>query len=219
MTRWYFPAVASVMLLLAVWGFSDNLFWDVDQPSNSDPKFVIHGLFFLLWMTTVCLQALFIQTKNFALHKAMGLAALVIFTGVTVSTTYVFAAIWQGWEAMAPYVKANRVLFASFVILICGAYLVRRRAPQAHKCSMIVGTLFVMEPMISRVFGTMEITVFKGLPDQTLDLYWYFVVFSIWAALFLSLAVHDVLSMKRVHPVTALGIGWWIAVWVAVQFL
>lgn len=219
MKSWYFPGVTTAMLLFAIWGFSDNLIWDIGQPSNSDPKFVVHGLFFLLWMIVQALQAFFIRTDNFRLHRAFGLASTVIFIGLTLSTVHVFAAVWKGWENMAPFVKANRILFASFFGAVSAGYLLRRRAPETHKRLMVVGTLFVMEPMLSRVFGTMEITFLKTLTDAQLDLYWYVVVFSLWAALFLSLIAHDWRRSRRIHPVTWGGAGWLIGVWSAEHFM
>lgn len=47
----YFSAVTGLILALSIWAFSDNLIWDIGQPSNRDPKFVIHGLFWLAWMS------------------------------------------------------------------------------------------------------------------------------------------------------------------------
>jgi hypothetical protein len=41
----YFSGISVLLLLLSIIAFSDNLFTDVGQPSNRDPKFIIHGLF------------------------------------------------------------------------------------------------------------------------------------------------------------------------------
>ena len=39
----YFSVTSALLLFLSVVAFSDNLFTDVGQASNHDPKFVIHG--------------------------------------------------------------------------------------------------------------------------------------------------------------------------------
>jgi hypothetical protein len=41
----YFSIISVLMLSLSIIAFSDNLFTDLGQPSNSDPKFIVHGLF------------------------------------------------------------------------------------------------------------------------------------------------------------------------------
>jgi len=41
----FFPIASFLLLFLTIAGFWDNLFTDVGQPSNSDPKFIVHGLF------------------------------------------------------------------------------------------------------------------------------------------------------------------------------
>jgi hypothetical protein len=41
----YFSIVSVLLLFLSVVAFSDNLFTDVGQPSNRDPKLIVHGLF------------------------------------------------------------------------------------------------------------------------------------------------------------------------------
>ena len=174
----YFSTISVVILLLSVWGFSDNLFWDIRQPSNSDPKFIIHGLFCLAWMVVFVLQTRLAESGKIALHRRVGVAGLVIAVGVIVSTVYVFAAVWKGWGNMEPFVKANRILFASYACCIFLAIYNRRRT-EWHKRLMLVGTLFMLEPILSRVFGTAEITILKGMSDSQLDFYWYVVVFSL----------------------------------------
>lgn len=214
----YFVTISVVILLLSIWGFSDNLFWDIGQPSNSDPKFIIHGLFCLAWMAVFVLQTMLVSSGKTSLHRRVGVAGFVIALGVIASTVYVFAAVWKGWANMEPFVKANRILFTSYAVsIIWAAY--NRRKTEWHKRLMLVGTLFMLEPILSRVFGTAEVTVLRGMADHQLDLYWYVVVFSIWSALFLSLFVYDWLSAKRFHPVTLAAASWIVVVWMAVQFI
>jgi hypothetical protein len=39
---------------MSIAAFSDNLFTNIGQPSNRDPKFIIHGLFGLAWYVRDC---------------------------------------------------------------------------------------------------------------------------------------------------------------------
>ena len=45
----YLSITSALLLFLGVVAFSDNLLTDVAQPSNRDPKFIIHSLFGLAW--------------------------------------------------------------------------------------------------------------------------------------------------------------------------
>lgn len=218
LTRKYFATISATVLIFSIWGFSDNLFWDIGQPSNSDPKFVVHGLFCLAWMVIFFLQSMLVANRNVALHRKLGIAGIIIAIGTLVSTVYLFAAIWKGWENMAPFVKANRVLFSSFAICVFWAFYIRGKSAW-HKRLMLVGTLFMMEPILSRVFGTAEITILKGMSDSQLDFYWYIVVFTLWGLLFMSLFAHDWLTSKRFHPVTVGGAAWIVTAWTTVHFV
>lgn len=218
LTKKYFATISATLLVLSIWGFSDNLFWDIGQPSNSDPKFVVHGLFCLAWLVIFFSQSMLVANRNVALHRKLGLVGFVIAIGTIISTVYLFAVIWKGWENMAPFVKANRVLFASYAVCVFWAFYLRRKSAW-HKRLLLVGTLFMMEPMLSRVFGTAEITILKGMSDSQLDFYWYVVVFSIWALLFLSLFAHDWLTIRRFHKVTIWGAAWIILAWTTVHFV
>ena len=218
LTRKYFLIISSLLLLFSVWGFSDNLFWDIGQPSNKDPKFVVHGLFCLAWMIFLVVQSALIANRSVALHRKIGLAGFAVALAMMASTLYLFVAIWKGWANMAPFVKANRILFASFAICVMWAILARRK-PAWHKRLMLVGTFFIMEPMLSRVFGTAEITLLKDMSDSQLDAAWYMVVYPLWASLFASLFVHDWLTTKQFHPVTVSASSWIVLVLIGVHWM
>lgn len=214
----YFLLLSSLLLILTVCGFSDNLFWDIKQPSNSDPKFLIHGSFCLVWMIMLVVQAAIINTGRPDVHKKVGVVGFAISLGMIVSTVYIFAAVWKGWGNMDPYIKANRILFASFVFCLILAFLFRKKSDW-HKRLIIVGTLLVMEPVLSRVFGIAEITVLKDMSDSRLDLFWYVAVFTLWGMLFFSLILYDWFLLKRIHTVTYCSFGWLLAVWAGVHFI
>ena len=118
MQKYYFSLASGITLALTLWGFSDNLFWDVGQPSNRDPKFIIHGMFCLAWMIVFFAQATLVRKNNIRLHRKLGITGFIIAIGVALSTMYVFIVVWQGWDAMAYYVKANRMLLPSYALFV-----------------------------------------------------------------------------------------------------
>lgn len=121
----YFSIVSVVLLVLSVAAFSDNLFTDIGQPSNRDPKFIAHGAFGLAWYALLVVQANLIRTRNITLHKRIGIAALVVAAGVVVSTLYIFIVTWKGWSNMGPEVRANRLFLPGYALCVSLAWFRR----------------------------------------------------------------------------------------------
>lgn len=213
----YFSSISIAILALSVWGFSDNLIWNVRQPSNSDPKFVIHGAFCLTWMLLFAVQANLVRTGRMRVHRKLGIAAFLTAAGVTVSTIYVFAAVWKGWDAMTPIVKANRLLLPSYSVLVLIAFFLRRR-PDFHKRLLLIATLFMLEPVLSRSFDPIE-PLLLGFTDSQVDFSWWIFFVTAWNGLFLSLFAYDWLTERKIHPVTIAGFGWFCAIWIAVRLI
>ena len=193
------------LLFLSVFAFSDNLFYDVKQESNSDPKFIIHGLFFLAWFIILVIQTGYIRKGNYKAHRALGIAGMLIGLGVIISTFYVFVAVYKGWSVMPDYVKANRIYTTSFAVLVLLAYLNRKHGIK-HKRYIYVGTLYVLGPVLDRVAG--KLMSFDSMTGV--------VLFEtiIWNVLFLSLFVYDWRTLKKIHPISWVGFIWFYAVWV-----
>jgi len=141
MKKNFFFYASLAMLVLSLVGFSDNLIFDVGQKSNSDPKFIIHGLFFLAWFVILVIQSGYIRKANIKAHKTLGIIGMFIGLGVILSTFYVFVVIYQGWSEMEFFVKANRFFTTSFAILILLAYVKRKDSVQ-HKRYLYIGTLY-----------------------------------------------------------------------------
>ena len=207
----FFSIISGVILALSVWGFSDNLIWNIGQPSNKDPKFILHGAFCLAWMILFFVQANLIRSGNPRIHRKLGIAGFLIAIGVVVTTLFVFWSVWRGWAAMPYYVKANRILFAGFVLLTILAYTYRHR-PDWHKRLLLVGTLYLLEPILSRAFDPIEFML-TGLSDAQIGFYWTVFFAVTWNALFLSLAVHDFRTRRRLHNVSVFGYLAFLAVW------
>lgn len=205
MKKHYFPVVSGLLLAFALVAFSDNLFTDVRQPSNFDPKFVVHGLFWLAWLTIFTVQANLARFGNLRLHRRLGVAAMLTAVGVISSTLWVFVAVWKGWTAMTPEVKANRIFLPCFALCVWLAWRNRRR-PDWHKRLLYVGTLFVQLPVLDRAAGHFPVP-------------WEAFMLVVWNGFFLSLFAYDRLVDRRIHPVTRAGFGWFYGVWVLAHWI
>ena len=212
----YFSITSALLLFLSVTAFSDNLFTDIGQSSNSDPKFIIHGLFGLAWYALLVIQANLVRVRNIKLHRKLGIATLIVAIGVTLSTLYIFIVVWKGWGHMGTEVRANRLFLPGYATCLLLAWL-RRGQPDWHKRLMFAGTFFMLGPVLSRAYDPligswMEslFPVFSARVDEVGFLVFYW---GIWNGFFLSLALYDWNMLRRIHPVTVAGFAWFVLTW------
>ena len=203
----YFPVITTLLLVLSVGAFADNLFTDVGQPSNRDPKMIVHGLFGLAWAILFATQAWLVNVRRVGVHRRLGSAAFVVAIGVSASTLYLFYDKFRGWAAMSPEVLANRLLLPVFFVCVALAY-VRRTRSDWHKRLLLIGSMALLEPVLARLYDPMFGWAIPAGIDRALDeaLFLAF-LFSSWAALVGSLWVHDYATMGRIHPATWAGSG------------
>ena len=200
MKKYYFLVVSSLLLIASFIAFSDNLFTDIGQKSNSDPKFIIHGLFMFLWFGTFVAQSVFIVQGNYKAHIKWGKIGFLISIGVFLSTLYVFIVVFKGWNAMEPFVKANRLLMLSFATFILLAYL-NRKNQLVHKRLIFWAIILPIEPIMGRVIDVIYI-------DN-----WEMFYTLVWHAFFVSFFIYDWLTLKRIHLVSWIGLGWFYIAW------
>lgn len=212
----YFSIVSVVLLVLSVVAFSDNLFTDIGQPSNADPKFVIHGLFGLAWYVLLATQANLVRVRNLRLHRRLGVATFVVAIGVVLSTLYIFVVLWNGWSNMAAEVRANRLFlpgFAAFVLLAC----LWRRQSDWHKRLVLTGTFFMLGPVLARCYDPLIVSwmepLFPAFTARVDEVGFLVFFYGVWVGFFLSLARHDWTTLRRVHPVTVAGFAWFVLTW------
>lgn len=200
MKKSYFFISGILMLFLSLFAFSDNLLFNVRQKSNSDPKYIIHGLFCLAWFIIYVIQTGYIRNLNYKAHIRLGIAGMIVAVGVFTSTLYVFFAIYKGWHMMPFYVKANRFFMFSYAILILMGYLNRNNGTK-HKRYIFIATLFMLGPILDRVAGHSgidNVELFNGI---------------IWHGFFFTLFYYDWLTLNKIHPISWLGLLWFYAVW------
>jgi hypothetical protein len=212
----YFSIVSVLLLFLSVVAFSDNLFTDIGQPSNSDPKFVIHGLFGLAWYVLLATQANLIRLRNVRLHRQLGIATFIVAVGVTLSTLYIFVAVWKGWGSMSEEVRANRLLLPGYAACVFLAWL-RRGQSDWHKRLIFTGTFFMLGPVLSRCYDPLVVSwmepLFPALTARVDEAGFLGFFFGGWIGFFLSLALYDWKTLRRIHPVTAAGPAWFVSAW------
>jgi hypothetical protein len=212
----YFSIVSVLMLLLSIAAFSDNLFTDIGQPSNADPKFIVHGVFGLAWYVLLATQANLVRVRNLRLHRKLGVAAFIVAIGVTLSTLYLFVVLWKGWANMEPDVRANRLLLPGYALCILLAWQ-RRGRSDWHKRLIFVGTFFMLTPVLDRDYDRLVMSwaqlLFPVLYTRQVDEIGFLLFrWGSWIGFFLSLVLYDWKTLRRIHPVTLAGCAWLVLV-------
>lgn len=218
----FFSVISVVLLFLSIVAFSDNLFTDFSQPSNSDPKFIVHGLFGLAWYLLLATQANLIRVRNVKLHKKLGIATLIVALGVTLSTLYIFIVLWKGWANMSEEVRANRLFLPAYATCVFLAWM-RRGQSEWHKRLIFTGTFFMLGPVLSRTYDKLIMSwmepMFPLLYTKQVDaVVFQAYFFGVWLAFFLSLALYDWKTLRRIHPVTLAGFAWFALAWLISAF-
>jgi hypothetical protein len=78
---------------------------------------------------------------------------------------------------------------------------------------MLLATLLLMEPVISRTFDPLLVPFIDHWPEPAIEALYNPYLLTIWLGLFASLLLHDLRTLGRPHRVTAwtlLGFG---AIW------
>jgi hypothetical protein len=218
----YFSTISVVLLILSIVAFSDNLFTDFGQPSNSDPKFIVHGLFGLAWYVLLATQANLVRVRNLRLHRKIGIATFMVAIGVTLSTLYIFVVLWKGWPNMAAEARANRLFLPGFALCLLLAWK-RRGQSDWHKRLIFIGTFFMLGPVLDRAYDPLIMSwtkpLFPMLYTKQVDEIAFLVFrWGSWIGLFFSLALYDWKTLRHTHPVTLAGFVWFVLVIVISEF-
>ncbi len=202
MKKNYFFIVSIILLALSFFAFSDNIITDVGQKSNSDPKFIIHGLFCFAWFSILVFQTFYIRKGDFTTHKRVGILGAWIAAGVFISTVYVFVVIFENWRDMWFVAKANRFFMASYAILIILAFINKAEGVK-HKRYIYLATIYMLGPILDRVAGKLDLDeiAFNSI---------------VWNLLFISLFRYDWITLQRIHPISWIGSLWFYVVWAIV---
>jgi hypothetical protein len=191
----YFITMSVVMLAIVVVGFGPTYFYRgaVLAPLPS-PLVHIHGAAFTSWIVLFIVQNLLISSRNVRLHRKLGyagavLAACMVVLGVLVDT----AAIRRGGVPpifTAPqFILINDLGVALFGSLVAAAVWQRRNGP-VHKRLMLIATIGIMPPAITR---------YAILVHQPL------IAPAVLYTLLLSVIVFDMATRKKPYAVTILA--------------
>ncbi|MFZ1305304.1 MAG: hypothetical protein WAR80_05640 [Ferruginibacter sp.] len=208
MKKYFFLVAGIFILIFSVIGFSDNLFTDVGQKSNSDPKFIIHGLFCFAWIVILVIQTNFIRKGNIRAHMKLGIAGMIAAAGVFLTTVYIFVVVYKGWDTMPYYVKSNRIFMLLFGFFVWLGYR-NRKKPVLHKRFMYMATLYMLGPILDRAINHFYLQ--KVVSEFVL---YDVIVKVLWFLFFIFLFIYDWKTVRKVHPLSVIGATLFVITWV-----
>lgn len=204
--RMFYLGMTLVMLAGLVLGFSRSFFfkpWFPGAHGAPEPFFYVHGVVFAAWFVLLPVQLALVTAGRVSVHRTLGwfgagLAGVMVVLGIVGGmiaakrpTGFVDVPIPPLQFLIVPL--ADAALFALFVALA----VAKRRDSQSHKRYMLLATIAIVEAAVARwPFAFM--TGPSPVP--------HFAMSDLFTAMFLiPMVVWDVVSRRRVHPVTAWG--------------
>jgi hypothetical protein len=173
---------------------------------------LLHGLLFTGWLVLFVAQASLVSARRPDIHRRLGLAAFVMLPAMVI--VGLIAALGgvarhSGPPDLSPLTwLAVPVLDIPVFAGLIGAALYKRRDPQAHKRLMLCALIGLTPPGTGRLPGLQDWLTFPG------------VVIGSQLLLLSALAIWDLRSRGRVHPVTIIAtvviVGSWVlrlAIW------
>ena len=197
--RWYFVAMAVVMIVVAVAGFAPSIIDPSGRLAPLTPLVAAHGIVVFCWLLLFLFQTVLIGSRHVAFHRRMGIIAIVLLT-MLAPLSYVVAVqmVRRGFDLSGDQGGTTDPLFGSifnFVALIeflvlAGGALGYRRRKEIHKRFMLFANISLMGAPIAHFLGHF------GLLSP-------FTVLGGSALFFLSAVAGDYFRARRVHPLTA----------------
>ncbi len=198
--RRFYSGTALAILLAVVVGFSRTFFLRPLFPGAASPSeaiFYVHGTVATAWLVLFVVQTRLVATGHVRTHRRLGLvgAALAVLMVVLGAWGALIAASRATGFVGVPVPPLRFLVVPLFDVALFGLFvalaIARRRDLPAHKRWMLLGTINLLPAAIARWPG-----VAGGGPIAFLALTDLFIV---------ALAVHDLRSRGRLHPVTLWG--------------
>ena len=216
----FFSVMSVVILLLVLSGFAPTLYLrPLFNPPAIPGYLFLHGITLTAWFVWLCVQTLLIQSGHTALHRRLGvagaaLAVMVPFAGLMATAGAVgrltasgldlnadASVLGIGVNGMSLLQFASGVVWGniagalSFAVLAWTGIVLRRRTT-AHKRLMLLATVAILGPALARLA---RLPYFGGEGGPF--------VLIVSLTLLGIVVVHDVVTMRKVHPATVFGVA------------
>ena len=172
--RVFFAGMALAMIVTVFMGFAPTYYVTRSEARPLTPLLHVHGAMATAWMLLFLVQTGLVAAQRLDSHRRLGLAGAAIAMALTIFTAVV-SVVSRGFTP--------RLTFSAGAVLMFGIYVVagflKRREPPAHKRLMLLATIALLPPAISRMdvpfmphnsFGPNFVGLFFLIPAFVYDL-------------------------------------------------
>jgi hypothetical protein len=201
--RIFFVTMTALAFAIVFVGFAPTFYLKefFDTPPLK-PLVHVHGVAFTLWPVLVVTQVLLIRRGNYALHRTLGTVGMIIVAVMVITGYMVIFGKPRPTEAARAFIFTPMLDLIIFPALVAAGIRFRRDAAK-HKRLMYLATFFTVGAGMRRVLGLLGI-------EASMDMGWwpFSLGFTMLFVLLLApLLIYDAVTLRRIHPVTLLGIG------------
>jgi hypothetical protein len=207
--KWFYAAMAAVLLALVLVGFSRTLYLRALFDVRPIGFWVfVHGSVLTAWFAGLVLQVALVNARRLDLHRRVGwalaaLAAAAAATSLSITLGTIPAMLGAGLDTNAVMALGPRIVWGNyagivtFAVLVGAAVAVRRRA-QAHKRLMLLASIAIISPALARI---LQWPLFG--PDVNAN---FFVGAFLGSFVLVgAVAAFDLATRRRLHAATLVG--------------
>ena len=148
----FFTATAIWYLLTVFWGFAPSFYLSnfYESPEPLPTHLILHGTVFTIWTILYAVQVFLIGSKNFRLHRSLGIFGLCIM--IIMVPAGIFPSIYKVYAGTTTIDGAGHNVFrlTSAYILFAFAFIYRKKA-FLHKRFMLGCMVMLMSAAIFRI--------------------------------------------------------------------
>jgi hypothetical protein len=181
----------SLLILIIVFGaFGANAVVNFKDLPPISAIVIIHGIFMLAWYALVVVQTKLIRQGSHSIHITLGKLSIALAAGIVISGIFMTLESYAR-SSRVDIVTVNLFIIINFIILYTLA-LARRRQSDKHKRLILFAGIAMILPALGRI------TLATGINE--------FISIAILLFLVLIPAIYDLITLRRVHKTTILGI-------------
>ncbi|HEX4973970.1 MAG TPA: hypothetical protein VFV69_23210 [Steroidobacteraceae bacterium] len=172
--RLFFAGMALAMIVTVFVGFAPTYYVTRSAARPLTPLLHAHGALATAWMLLFLAQTALVAAHRVHIHRRLGLAGVIVATALAIFTMAA-SIVSRGFTP--------RLTFSAGAVLMFGIYVVagflQRREPAGHKRLMLLATIALLPPAISRMdvpfmphnsFGPNFVGLFFLIPAFVYDL-------------------------------------------------
>ena len=166
----------------------------------------LHVIAYTGWLVLLAAQVWLVRTGRVALHRRLGLAALILLPAMLVlglATAY-YGVVDNPYmpDKWIAWLSVNFTNAVGSIVLLTAGFLMRRN-PAAHKRLMVMGTIAVTEPGFSRIWlSFLEARLGEGYVP------FYVATYIGTFVLVVAVGVYDLATRRRLHPAYVAAALW-----------